>query len=442
LPFSTPHRVHTSTAMDRITRLAQHVAAASADDATLTAEPTNACIGGKEKSDDDAVICCAIRTPIGKAKKGKFKDTAPEELLVPLFKEILARTKIDPKIVGDIQIGNASQPGAGAISSRMGQFIAGWPFEVPLTTVNRQCSSGLQAVANIAQFIRTGVIDVGLAGGVESMSMFGMMDLIDFNKLSSNILENDSAANCLLPMGLTSENVAAKYGISREEQDAMAADSHAKAIAAQKNGWFDSEIVPVTTTVKDKKTGTAKQVTVSKDEGPREGVTKESLAKLKTAFRAGGSTTAGNASQVSDGAALVLMARRSEAKKLGLPILGRMLSFAAVGVPPELMGIGPAYAIPEALKRAGLSVDDIDIWELNEAFASQATMSAQHCKIPMEKVNPKGGAIALGHPLGCTGARQIATLFPELKRQGKRYGCCSMCIGTGMGAAGVFENEQ
>merc|ERR1719469_497210 len=241
-------------------------------------------------------------------------------------------------------------------------------------------------------------------------------------------------------MGITSENVAEAYNISRDRQDQMAVESHAKAVAAQKAGKFDSEIVPVTTTVKDKE-GKATTVTVAKDEGPRDGTTKEGLGKLKAAFKKDGTTTAGNASQVSDGAALVLLARRSVAKEMGLPILARMRSFAVVGVEPKLMGIGPAYAIPAALEKASLKTDDIDIYEINEAFASQAIMSVEHLKIPMEKVNPNGGAMALGHPLGCTGARQIATLLPEMRRTGAKLGVVSMCIGTGMGAAGVIENE-
>jgi len=232
-----------------------------------------------------------------------------------------------------------------------------------------------------------------------------------------------------------------KYGVSPEKQNTLAVNSHAKAIAAQKQGLFADEIVPVKTTLKDKE-GNAKEVTVSADEGPREGTTLEGLSQLKAAFKPGGSTTAGNSSQVSDGAAMVLLARRSAAKKLGLPILARIRSYAVVGVDPTLMGIGPAFAIPAALEKANLSVGDVDIFEINEAFASQAVMSIEQLKIPMEKVNPKGGAIALGHPLGCTGARQIATLLPELKRTKAKNGVVSMCIGTGMGAAAVIENEQ
>jgi len=271
--------------------------------------------------------------------------------------------------------------------------------------------------------------------------MYNMMSSVDVTKLSANMLSNDLAASCIMPMGITSENVAERYQVSRAKQDKMAADSHAKALAAQKQGLFDSEIVPVATKVKDKAGGMT-DVTVTKDEGPRPGTTYENLSNLKASFKVGGSTTAGNASQVSDGAALVLLARRSAAKELGLPVIGRVRSYAVVGVDPKLMGIGPAYAIPAALEKAQLKVDDIDIFEINEAFASQATMSVEHLKVPLEKLNPKGGAIALGHPLGCTGARQIATLLPELKRTNKKLGVISMCIGTGMGAAGVIESEQ
>lgn len=427
--------------MDRIATIARHVQAAGPL-AGLFAEPTAAQMSGPEKHDDDVVVCCAVRTAIGKAGKGNLKDTPCEEMLAACFKAVVDKTKVDPKKIGDCQIGNVLQPTAGAVTSRLAMFLASLPYDVPVAAVNRQCSSGLQAVANIAASIKSGTIDIGLAGGVESMSMYNMASGMDPSKFSSQIGDNDLAAACMMPMGLTSENVAAEYKISREKQDSLAAASHAKALAAQKNGLFKDEIVPVSTFIKDKKTGTKQPVTVSQDEGPRDGTTAEGLGKLKAAFKVGGTTTAGNASQVSDGAAMVLLARRSVAKELGLPILARMRSFAVVGVDPKLMGIGPAFAIPAALEKAGLKTSDIDIYEINEAFASQAMMSIEHLKIPMEKVNPKGGAIALGHPLGCTGARQIATLLPELKRTGKKHGVVSMCIGTGMGAAGVFESEQ
>lgn len=419
--------------MHRVQRITQHILAPAATASTMS---------DASKSDDDVVICCALRTAIGKASKGGFKDTPAEDMLAPLFKAVMEKTKLDPKVVGDVQIGNVLMPGSAVIAARQAQLMGAVPAEVPLATVNRQCSSGLQAVANVAANIKAGVIDVGLAGGVESMSMYDMMSSVDPEKMSEKIFDTQAAADCLTPMGITSENVAEKFGIPRNVQDEMSAASHAKAANAIKMGYFKDEIVPVTTTVKDKKTGKTQEVTVSVDEGPRGETTVASLAALKPAFKKGGSTTPGNASQLSDGAALVLLARRSAAKSLGLPILARMRSFAVVGLDPKIMGIGPALAIPEALKKASMGVDDIDIFEINEAFASQATYTVQHLKIPEKKVNPKGGAIALGHPLGCTGARQIATLLPELKRTGGKMGVVSMCIGTGMGAAGVIESEQ
>lgn len=241
-------------------------------------------------------------------------------------------------------------------------------------------------------------------------------------------------------MGITSENVAAKYDVSREVQDKFAVHSHAKALAAQKAGFLQSEITPYTTTVKDKD-GNETEVLVNVDEGMREGVTEEKLAKLKPAFQKGGSTTAGNASQMTDGAACVMLTSRAHANKLGAKVLGRIVSFATAGVPPEIMGIGPAFAIPAALKKAGLGIKDIDIFEINEAFASQASYCGRELCVPAEKTNPRGGAIALGHPLAMTGARMINTLFSELTRTNQKYGLVSMCIGTGMGACGVFERE-
>ncbi|NXM00933.1 THIKB thiolase, partial [Tyrannus savana] len=257
--------------------------------------------------------------------------------------------------------------------------------------------------------------------------------------ISSSMMDNSKARDCLIPMGITSENVAEKFGVSRKKQDAFALASQQKAAKAQQMGLFKTEIVPVKTTVVDND-GNQKTITVNQDEGIRPSTTLEGLAKLRPAFKEDGSTTAGNASQVSDGAAAVLLAKRSKAAQLGLPVLGVLRSFAVVGVPPDVMGIGPAYAIPAAVEKAGLTLNDIDIYEINEAFASQAVYCVEKLGIPMEKVNPLGGAIALGHPLGCTGARQVVTLLNELKRRGKRaYGVVSMCIGTGMGAAAVFE---
>ncbi|NXS95288.1 THIKA thiolase, partial [Jacana jacana] len=273
--------------------------------------------------------------------------------------------------------------------------------------------------------------------------------------ISSSMMENSKARDCLIPMGITSENVAEKFGVSRKKQDAFALASQQKAVfqqvgphpvlvqraaKAQQMGLFKTEIVPVKTTVVDNQ-GNRKTIIVHQDEGIRPSTTLEGLAKLKPAFKEDGSTTAGNASQVSDGAAAVLLAKRSKAAQLGLPVLGVLRSFAVVGVPPDVMGIGPAYAIPVAVEKAGLTLNDIDIYEINEAFASQAVYCVEKLGIPMEKVNPLGGAIALGHPLGCTGARQVVTLLNELKRRGRRaYGVVSMCIGTGMGAAAVWES--
>jgi len=400
----------------------------------LIPEPTK----GIVKSDDDVVIISALRTPLTKAKRGGFKDTHITDLLAAVLKATIEKTKLDPKLVGDIPVGNVLCPGGGAHQARIAMFLAGFPEEVPIHSVNRQCSSGLQAVAYIASAIKNGYIDIGIGCGMESMSNYDMMGSV--GEINPKTFENEKAKACLSSMGETSENVAEKFGITREEQDQMAYESQLKALKAQKEGHFDNEIIPVTTNITNPD-GKTETVTISKDDGVR-ATTLESLKKLKPAFKQGGSTTAGNSSQVTDGAAAVLLMRRSVANRLGYKPLGRIISFAVVGVPPELMGIGPAYAIPEALKKANLTLDDIDIFEINEAFASQATYCVKKLGIPKEKLNPNGGAIALGHPLGCTGARQVATLLHELKRTRKRYGVISMCIGTGMGAASVFEIEN
>jgi acetyl-CoA acyltransferase 1 len=298
-------------------------------------------------------------------------------------------------------------------------------------TVNRQCSSGLQAVANIAQAIMAGTIEIGIGAGVESMTRHygpGAMP----EGMSQTVMEMPLAADSLMPMGITSENVAAKFKVDRQKQDRFSVASHQKAAAAQRAGKFKDEIVPVEIGGK----------LVTEDDGIRADASYEGLAKLKPAFREDGTTTAGNSSQVSDGAAAVLLMKRKTAQRLGLPVKAKFLAFATAGVPPAIMGIGPAVAIPKALEKAGLSISDIGVFEINEAFASQAVYSVEKLGIDMAKVNPNGGAIALGHPLGCTGARQIATLLPELKRCKAKYAVTSMCIGTGMGASAVFENEQ
>lgn len=412
--------------MNRIDRIRSHVGS-GAPSASAAAIP------------EDVVVVSALRTPITKARRGGFKDTTPDVLLGHVLQAVLKQAKLDPKRVGDVVVGNVLQPGAGAGMARMAQLAAGIPHTVPLHVLNRQCSSGLQAVANVVAAINAGYYDIGIAAGVECMSLAGIAQdapTVDWDRVG----QVQDAMDCTVPMGITSENVAEQFGISRATQDALAAASHAKALAAQQNGWFKDEITPVSTVLKDKE-GNEKAVIISQDDGVRAGTTAEKLGKLRPAFKEGGSTTAGNSSQVSDGAAAVLLMRRSTAKSLGLPILARFVSFAVSGVPPSVMGIGPAYAIPAALEKAGLTVDQIDVFEINEAFASQAAYCVEKLGIPFEKVNPKGGAIALGHPLGCTGARQVSTLITQLKRTNQRYGVISMCIGTGMGAAAVFERE-
>ncbi|GAA5839225.1 hypothetical protein JCM5353_008542 [Sporobolomyces roseus] len=419
---------YAAAAKDRLTGLISHLTAQGKD--ALTSQ--NA---------DDVVICAAVRTPITRAKKGGFKDTCPEDLLVAVFKGVVERSGVDINLVEEIQVGNVLPPGGGATVARMAQLAAGFPSTSSIATVNRQCSSGLIAVNHIALQIAAGQIDIGIGAGVESMTMgygAGVMP----EKFSESVLENEGAADCLLPMGITSENVAAQYNVTRDAQDAFAAASFQKAAAAQKAGKFKDEIVPVKTKVTDPKTGDEHEITVSEDDGIRAGVTKESLSKLKPVFSKTGSTHAGNASQVSDGAAAVLLTRRSKAKELGLPILAKFCCCAVAGVEPKVMGIGPAFAIPKVLSKAGISKDEVDLWEINEAFASQAVMSVDTLGLDYAKVNPSGGAIALGHPLGATGARQIATALSEAKRSGAKIIGTSMCIGSGMGAASLIVNEQ
>jgi acetyl-CoA acyltransferase 1 len=417
--------------MERLSTVANHLS-------------VNKTAGPGPKSADDVVICAALRTPLTKANKGGLRDTAPETLVAHVLKAVIEKTKVDPKEIQDICIGNVSQPGAGLYTSRIGQFLGNLPETVPIHSVNRLCSSGLEAVGQIASKIRAGLLDIGIAGGVEQMSQYDMQSSAPQPDLiAEDVFENEKARNCLMGMGQTSENVAEKYNISREVQDRFAAESQRRAYEAQTKGLFKEEIVPIKTSIKKKKGDeeVREELLVDKDDGIRKETTFESLQKLKPAFKKGGVSTAGNSSQITDGAAAVLLARRSTAEKLGLPIVARWITHAVAGVPPEIMGVGPAYAIPKALKQAGLKTTDIDIYELNEAFASQALYCMDVLKLDAKKVNPKGGAIALGHPLGCTGARQVATLLSELKRTGGKYGVVSMCVGTGMGAAAVFQME-
>lgn len=393
-----------------------------------------------EKKPDDVVITAAYRTPIGKGGKGSFRDMVSAELLLELLKGVLDRTKIDPKVIEDVVVGNVLQPGAGANEHRAACLAAGIPNTSAVQAVNRQCSSGLMAVNDVANRISSGQISVGIGAGVESMSTgYGPKSQSPFPDV---LKENEEAAKCLIPMGFTSENVAKQFNISRADQDKFAASSYQKAEKAQKEGYFKEEILPINAKIiDDEDEGTSHHELVSEDEGIRKGVTAESLGKLKPAFEEGGTTHAGNASQVSDGAGAVVLMRRSVAEKLGQPIIGKYVHCKVVGVPPEIMGIGPGVAIPALLKDVGLSNDDIDIFEINEAFASQVLQSANAAKVPLEKLNPKGGAIAFGHPLGASGARQVSTLLTELKRTDKKAGVVSMCIGSGMGAAALILRE-
>lgn len=378
------------------------------------------------KSPNDVVIVSAVRTPLTRARKGGLATVSPSTLLETVFKGCLP-TGFDPTCIQDICIGNVLCP-TDAIVARMAQLSAGIPCTTPLYTVNRQCSSGLQAVANIANSIQSGQISIGIAGGFESMSTNQMhkqpMPDVDLEHMR----KCPSAMDCLIPMGVTSENVSKKYNLTRRQLDEFAVKSHRKAARAQSLGLFQDEIVPVND--------------VLHDDGIRTDTTLESLSKLKPVFDENGSTTAGNSSQLTDGAAAVLMMTRYEAENRGLQILGVWRSFSVVGVPPKIMGIGPALAIPSVLSKIGLSVLDVDVFEINEAFASQAYWCIKELGIDEDKVNPNGGAIALGHPLGATGARQVATLLHQMKRTGNRVGVISMCIGTGAGAAAVLEVEQ
>ncbi|KAI0083152.1 thiolase [Irpex rosettiformis] len=392
------------------------------------------------QNDNDVVIVAAVRSAITKGKKGGFKDTLPEEILSAVLRAVYAKVSLDPALIEDVSVGNVLPAGGGASAARMAALAAGIPNTSAVNTVNRQCSSGLTAISQIANEITTGQIDIGIGAGVESMTHgYGTGAISNF---SEKVLANQEAEDCLIPMGITSENVAAEYNITRAVQDDFAAKSFQKAAAAQKAGKFKDEIVPITVKIVDPKTEKEHEIVVDADDGIRDGVTAQSLGKLKPAFSATGTTHAGNASQVSDGAAAVLLARRSVAKRLGLPIVGKYVTSAVVGVPPRIMGVGPAYAIPKLLEKTGLSKDDVDFWEINEAFASQAVFSVQKLGIPFEKVNVNGGAIAIGHPLGCTGARQVATGLNIAKQTGGKVFVTSMCIGSGMGMAAVFVSEQ
>ncbi|KAG2415283.1 3-ketoacyl-CoA thiolase [Aspergillus terreus] len=392
-----------------------------------------------QKNPDDVVITLALRTPLTKAFKGGFKDTELDYMVYALLKELLAKSKIDPALIEDVCMGNVGD-GKAAYLVRAASLAAGIPHTAGASSVNRFCSSGLKAVQDIANQIALGAIDVGVAVGAELMSFNGDRLARPFNE---EVLRNQEAADCMQPMGQTSENVGADFNISREAQDRFAAESYRRAEHAQKAGWFDDEIVPITTKVKDPKTGELKEVTLSRDDGIRYGTTPESLAKIRPAFpQFGNRSTGGNSSQVTDGAAAILLMRRSKAIELNQPILAKFCGATVAGVPPRVMGIGPTAAIPKLLSQFKLTKEDIDIFEINEAFASMAVYCLQNLGLDHAKLNPRGGAIALGHPLGATGARQICTILSEARRTKKKILVTSMCIGTGQGMAGLFVNEQ
>lgn len=383
----------------------------------------------------DVAIVSAVRTAIGRGKKGSFRDTRPEDLLAAVLAEAVKRGGIEGGEVDDIVVGTAMpEAEQGMNVARIAGLLADIPDTVPALTINRFCSSGLQSLAQGASAIMAGWQDVVLAAGVESMSQIAMGG----QKPSPHPGLMADRPEVYTPMGITAENVANQYGVSREDQDAFALESHRRALAAISEGRFADEILPVSTRVYGP--GGWKDVVVDTDEGPRADTSLERLARLRPAFSTKGSVTAGNSSQVSDGAAAALAVAGDIARDRGLPVLGYLRNFQVVGVDPAIMGVGPRYAIPKVIEAAGLTLGDIGLFEINEAFASQAIYCVRDLGIDPEIVNPSGGAIALGHPLGCTGTRLTATLLHEMRRRGVRYGVVSMCIGGGMGAAAVFEN--
>jgi len=389
----------------------------------------------------DVVIVAANRTAVGKAKKGTLKDFRPDDMAAAVIADLIKRVpEVKPEMIDDVILGCAMpEAEQGMNVARVAAIIAGLPDGVPGVTVNRFCSSGLQSIAMAAQSIMTGATDIVIAGGTETMSLLPMGG----NKIVPNPTLVDNHPGFYLSMGLTSEVVAEKYGITREAQDDFSYNSHKKAAVAIKEGKFKDEIVPLkveSDSLNNKGKIVVKSTIFDTDEGARADTTVEALTKLKPAFKMGGTVTAGNSSQMSDGASALLLMSKEKAEELGLKPLARFVSFATHGVAPEEMGIGPIKAIPKALKLANLELKDIDLIELNEAFAAQSLAVVQELGIDKEKVNVNGGAIALGHPLGCTGAKLTTSLIYEMKRRGSKYGLVSMCVGGGQGAAGIFEN--
>ncbi len=394
---------------------------------------------------NEAVIVDCLRTAVGKAPRGTLKNTRPDDLAAAVFDKLLEKhPQVSKSEIDDVILGCANpEAESGMNVARIAAMRAGLPDTVPGVTINRFCSSGLQAIAMAAEKIRSGGADIILAGGAESMSLVPMSG----HKFVPNPWLVDNLPQIYMGMGLTAEEVYRKYGIGREEQDAFAYRSHQNALKAQAAGKFDDEIVPIevdTTTLSNGQPSSAGKLVTQKsifkkDEGPRSDTSAEALGKLRPVFHAQGTVTAGNSSQTSDGAAAAIVMSEKRAKELGLKPLARFVSFAVGGVPPEIMGIGPIVAIPKALKLAGLKLEDIELVELNEAFAVQALAVAREVGLNMDTLNVNGGAIALGHPLGCTGAKLTATILREMQRRGSRYGMVTMCIGGGQGAAGIFE---
>jgi acetyl-CoA acyltransferase len=391
----------------------------------------------------EAYIVAATRTPVGKAPRGVFRNTRPDDLLAHVLRAALAQaSSLDPAAIGDVVVGCAMPEAEQGLNvARMALLLAGLPDSVPGVTVNRFCASGLEAVAQAANRIRLGEAEVMLAGGVESMSRVPMGG----HKPSYNpaLFAAGGDVGIAYGRGLTAEKVAARWRVGREAQDEFALRSHQRALAAQAAGAFDAEIAPYTVASRgidlaSRQAVSASQL-VTQDEGPRADSTLEALAKLKPVFAREGSVTAGSSSQMSDGAAAVLLCSEAALQRYNLTPLARFVSYSVAGVPPEIMGIGPKEAIPRALAQAGLTLNDLDWIELNEAFAAQTLAVMQEVGLDPDKVNPLGGAIALGHPLGATGAIRTTTLVHGLRRSRQRYGMVTMCIGTGMGAAGIFE---
>ncbi|KAK1624539.1 acetyl-CoA acetyltransferase [Colletotrichum phormii] len=413
-------------ALERIGSIVKHLAPGSALNQITSKNP------------DDIVITLAVRTPLAKAKKGGFKDTTLEYMVYALLKEVRERSNLDPALVEDICMGNVSD-GKAAYKLRAAALAAGFPNTAGASSINRFCSSGLKATADIANAISAGSIEVGIGMGAEQMTIGG--DALDQPFDEAVVSQSQESADCMQPMGWTSENVSRDFNLSREELDKYAAESFQRAERAQNAGWFDDEIVPIKTKIVGPD-GDVKEVTLTRDEGIRPGTTAESLGKIRSAFpQWGPTTTGGNASQVTDGAAAVLLMKRSTAIKLGQPIIAKYVGSTVAGLAPRIMGIGPSVAIPKLLAQHNLALADVDVVEINEAFSSMAVYCRDKLALDWAKMNPRGGAVALGHPLGATGARQIVTGLSELRRTKKKILLTSMCIGTGQGMAGLFVNE-